>query len=238
MIDSVISTTAAKFSDVPLGCEYLAGRRYAFQPHSISRHARMDRESAAISELMERYAAGDDSVFAHLYRLMSPRLYRFCLRLTTLPYEADDCFQDTLLRLHRARTTFKEGANALHWVFAIARSVYLTKLRYWKRRPETLGLATDVAQRTELHPEAAATPETLVTAQHLLATVVQELKRMSEKNRVAYVLLKEEGLSAKDAAAVLGTSAHAVKQRAHRAYEQLKTALDAAGWSGHELPLR
>lgn len=186
---------------------------------------------------MERYAAGDDSVFAHLYRLMSPRLYRFCLRLTTMPYEADDCFQDTLLRLHRARATFKEGANALHWVFAIARSVYLTRLRYWKRRPETLGL-TDVSQCTEMHPEATATPETLVTAQHLLATVVQELKRMSEKNRVAYVLLKEEGLSAKDAAAILGTSANTVKQRAHRAYEQLKTALDAAGWNGHELPVR
>ncbi len=95
-----------------------------------------------------------------------------------------------------------------------------------------------MSQRTELHPEATATPETLVTAQHLLATVVQELKRMPEKNRVAYVLLKEEGLSAKDAAAILGTSTDAVKQRAHRAYEQLKTALNAAGWNGHELPAR
>lgn len=196
----------------------------------------MDTECAAISVLMERYAAGDDSVFAHLYRLIAPRLYRFCLRLTTMSDEADDCFQETLLRLHRARTTFKEGSNALHWVFAIARSVYLTRLRYWKRRPETLGLATDVSQRTEIHPQATATPETLVTAQHLLTTVVQELKRMSEKNRVAYVLLKEEGLSAKDAAAILGTSADAVKQRAHRAYEQIRAALDAAGWNDHELP--
>lgn len=198
----------------------------------------MDAESATISALMERYAAGDESVFPHLYRLLSPRLYRFCLRLTTMPFEADDCFQETLLRLHRARATFREGANALHWVFAIARSVYLTKLRYWRRRPESLGLATDVAQRTEIHPEALATPETLVSAQHLLATVMQELNRMSEKNRIAYVLMKEEGLSAKDAAAVLGTSADVVKQRAHRAYDQLKAALDAAGWNGHELPVR
>jgi RNA polymerase sigma-70 factor, ECF subfamily len=237
MVDSLVSTTAEKFSDVPLDRENVADRRYVFGPERICRHARMDTESAAISELMERYAAGDNSVFAHLYRLMSPRLYRFCLRLTALRYEADDCFQDTLLRLHRARATFKQGANALHWVFAIARSVYLTKLRYWKRRPETLGLSSDVSQRTEIHPEATATPETLVTAQHLLAIVTRELKRMSEKNRVAYVLLKEEGLSAKDAAAILGTSADTVKQRAHRAYAQLKTALGAAGWNGHELPI-
>jgi RNA polymerase sigma-70 factor (ECF subfamily) len=238
MLDSGMSTAAAKFPDTPLGCEFLVDRRDAREPERISRYVRMDTESAAISALMDRYAAGDDSAFAHLYRLMSPRLYRFCLRLTTMPYEADDCFQETWLRLCRARATFKEGANALHWVFAIARSVYLTKLRYWKRRPETLGLARDVSQSTDIHSEAIATPETLVTAQHLLATVVLELNRMSEKNRIAYVLLKEEGLSAKDAAAVLGTSADAVKQRAHRAYEQLRTALDAAGWNGHELPAR
>lgn len=239
MIDGVISTATPQFADASVDCEFGTGRaQLLLEPQRISRHAWTDTESTAISELMERYAAGDDSVFAHLYRLMSPRLYRFCLRLTTMPYEADDCFQDTLLRLHRARATFKEGANALHWVFAIARSVYLTKLRYWKRRPEQLGLATDVSQRAEIHPQATTTPETHVCAQHLLATVVQELNRMSEKNRAAYVLLKEEGLSAKDAAAVLGTSADAVKQRAHRAYEQLKAALNAAGWNGHELPIR
>jgi len=53
---------------------------------------------------------------------------------------------------------------------------------------------------------------------------------MSERKLVAYVPLKEEGLSVKEAAAVLGTSAPVVRQRAHRAYEQLRSALGAAGW--------
>src|SRR4026207_1126349 len=55
--------------------------------------------------------------------------------------EADDCFQETFLRLHRARATYVTGANPLHWAFAIARSVYLTRLRYWRRRPAQLGAA-------------------------------------------------------------------------------------------------
>lgn len=41
---------------------------------------------------------------------------------------------------------------------------------------------------------------------------------------------QEEGLSVKDAAAVLGMTALAVRQRAHRACEQLRTAVGAAGW--------
>ena len=68
-----------------------------------------------LGELMERYAAGDDAVFEQLYALMAPRLYRFCLRLATRSSEADDCFQETFLKLHRARTTYVAGANALHW---------------------------------------------------------------------------------------------------------------------------
>jgi DNA-directed RNA polymerase specialized sigma24 family protein len=47
---------------------------------------------------------------------------------------------------------------------------------------------------------------------------------------VAYILLKEEGLSVKEAAVVLGTTGDVVKQRAHRAYEQLRSAIGAAGW--------
>lgn len=68
-------------------------------------------------------------------------------------------------------------------------------------------------------------------------TFLKLLSRMSEKNRVAYVLLKEENLSAREAAAVLGTTVDAVKQRAHRAYQSLKSALSTAGWSEYGNPV-
>jgi RNA polymerase sigma-70 factor (ECF subfamily) len=42
------------------------------------------------------------------------------------------------------------------------------------------------------------------------------------------VLLREEGVSLKEAAAILGASPDAVKQRAHRAYQQLRAALRRA----------
>ena len=76
-------------------------------------------------------------------------------------------------------------------------------------------------------------PEAQALAQDLLEIVTSELSRMSEKNRLAYVLLREEGLGASDAAAILGTTADVVKQRAHRAYEQIRAAVRAAGWKEH-----
>ena len=114
--------------------------------------------------------------------------------------------------------------------------MYLTRLRYWRRRPEQLGAARDVAEVGELQVHDT-TPEAEVAAQHLHDTLASELGRMSEKNRVAYILLKEENLSAREAAEVLGTSVEVVKQRAHRAYESLKSALSTAGWSEYGNPV-
>jgi RNA polymerase sigma-70 factor (ECF subfamily) len=178
---------------------------------------------------MHRYASGEDGVFDELYRLMAPRLYRFCLRLATVKSDADDLFQETMLRLHRARATYLVGSNAMHWAFAIARSVHLDRLRYRRRRPEDLGSANDAAEHDRLQTDDRYSPEAEVLARDLVGIVTTELARMSEKNRAAYVLLKEAGLSVKAAAAVLGTTAPVVRQRAHRAYEQLRIALGATG---------
>src|SRR4029077_5942535 len=190
----------------------------------------METNAHQLGELMQRYARGEDCVFEQLYRLLAPRLYRFCLRLATRQSEADDYFQETLLRIHRARATSLAGSNTLHWAFAISRSVYLDRLRYRRRRPEDLGSANDVADEGRLHANDRYSPEAAVRARDLQEALTRELSRMSEKNRIAYVLHKERALSVKEAAAVLGTTATAVRQRAHRAYTQLRTALGAAGW--------
>jgi RNA polymerase sigma-70 factor, ECF subfamily len=194
----------------------------------------MKGKANSLSALMERYADGDDSVFEAMYCGLSAPLYRFCLRLAANRAEADDLFQETFLKVHRARATYARGSNPLHWSYAIARSLYLTRKRYWRRRPENLGVSDDVAEREDIHVDAAATPEAEVMADHLLEVVSLELARMSEKNRSAYVLLKEEGMSAKEAAVLLGTTTDTVKQRAHRAYAQLKAALGDAGWKEYD----
>lgn len=190
----------------------------------------METTAEPLIELMLRYARGEDGVFEELYRGMAPRLHRFCMRLASSRPEADDLLQETMLRLHRARATYLAGSNPLHWAFAISRSVHLDRLRYRRRRPEDLGAASDAAGHEGRPADQHQSPEADVAARELVGIVAQELARMSEKNRVAYVLLKEEGLSVKDAAAVLGTTPVVVRQRAHRAYEQLRTALGAAGW--------
>ena len=124
--------------------------------------------------------------------------------------------------------TYVSGASVLHWAFAIVRSTHVDRLRRRARRPEKLVASTDEVLGAML--ESAGSPESDLHAETLARIVEQELQRMSEKNRSAYILLKIEGLSAAEVAAVLGTTADAVKQRAFRAYEALREALSQAGW--------
>lgn len=180
---------------------------------------------------MQRYASDEPGAFVALYEAVGPRLHRFCLRLSRRREEADDLFQDALLRLHRARASYIPGAPPIPWIFAIARSAYLDRIRYQRRRPEEL-VQLDALDLDLGPPPDGSSPESNVMAYAILRVVERELNRMSENNRAAYVLLREEGLSVAEAAAVLGTSANAVKQRAHRASEKIREALRRSGWDG------
>jgi len=191
----------------------------------------MHTEDLEARELMRRYANGEDAVFARLYAVLAPRLYRFCQRLARDRAEGDDYFQETLLRLHRARATYQAQVNPLYWAFAIARSVHLTRLRYRGRRPEAVGATGDAAESYALSADDRYDPEAHSRAQDLVQVVTRTLQKMSEKNRSAYILLREEGLSVADAAMILGTTQNAVKQRAHRADVQVRDAVTVAGWT-------
>lgn len=182
-----------------------------------------------LEALMARYGAGDDEAFDALYPRISGRMYAFCLRLTRRRGEADDLFQETFLKLHRSRATYQPRAAALHWVFAIVRSVHLDRLRSRRRRPEAV-VETDegLATFTSLE-DAEGSPEDLARAKQLMTVVDRVLRELPESQRAAYVLIREEGLSVADAAAVLGGTATAVKLRAFRAYEAIRAALLAAG---------
>jgi RNA polymerase sigma-70 factor (ECF subfamily) len=177
---------------------------------------------AEVDVAMERYAAGDDAAFAAVYDKIAPRLYGYLLRQTRERSRAEDLVQQTMLHIHRARTRFIPGAEVTPWAFAIARRLLLDGLRRAKR---------EVAPSEEDPDSALATGDAaddMVQARELAARITAVLAKLPESQRVAFELLKQEGLTVAEAAEVLGTTAAAVKLRAHRAYEALRRALGDA----------
>jgi RNA polymerase sigma-70 factor (ECF subfamily) len=168
---------------------------------------------------MERYAAGDDAAFATVYDVLAPRLYGYLLRQTRERASAEDLLQQTMLHIHRARIRFIPGAEVTPWAFAIARRLFLDGLRKLKRE-----LRADAAEPDD-GASGGPSADELLFARELAVRIERVLAGLPESQRVAFQLIKQEGLSVAEAAQVLGTTVAAVKLRAHRAYEALRAAL-------------
>jgi RNA polymerase sigma-70 factor (ECF subfamily) len=178
---------------------------------------------ATANAAMDRYAAGDDGAFEALYDALAPRLRHYLLRQVKDGNRADDLLQQTMLQIHTARGRFLAGAEVVPWAFAIARR--LTIDSYRRRKHDAVLDDGPAASSTSSGPAA----DDLLHAKRMAAQVERELARLPESQRVAFELVKQEGLSLREAAQVLGTTVTAIKLRAHRAYVALRAALgDAA----------
>ncbi|MGK3990821.1 RNA polymerase sigma factor [Sorangium sp. So ce136] len=122
------------------------------------------------------------------------------------------------LSTRRARATFAEGAEVVPWVYAIARNVHHGHARAARVRAVQPLLDVDV-------PDGGTDGESAVIAAEGAAVVARVLAGLPAPQREAFVLLRWEGLSVEQAAAVVGTTPTALKLRAFRAYEALRAAL-------------
>jgi RNA polymerase sigma-70 factor (ECF subfamily) len=180
-------------------------------------------DESELNAAMDRYACGDTRAFRVLHGALYPRILAYLTRMTGSAVVAADLTQETFLRLHRARATFAKGAAVIPWVYVIARHVHVDHARAARQRS---------AERlpSDPGPEPAdregADAEAVAVASELARVVERVLARIPTAQREAFVLLRYEGLSGKDAAAVLGTTETAVKLRAFRAYEALRAELD------------
>ena len=173
---------------------------------------------SAADAAMDRYAGGDDAAFSTLYDLLAPRLHGYFQRQTRNPDLSDDLTQQTLLKIHRARGQFLRGAAVTPWAFAIGRRLLIDSLRRDRREVTSKGDEDTLDRALSDAPSA----DDLVQAQETARRIQRALLHLPASQRVAFELVKQEGLTFAEAAEVLGTTVAAVKLRAHRAYEALR----------------
>lgn len=190
------------------------------------RKTKADRSSAALDAAMDRYARGDDNAFPDLYDALAPRLQSFLVRYTNDRARAEDVVQQTMLQIHRNRGRFTLGGQVVPWAFAIARRLLIDHHRRGGR--EVLAPTGD-DNLTQLLAAVDAPADDIAIAKEVAARLSDELARLPENQRVAFELIKQDGLSVAEAAQVLGTTVAAVKLRAHRAYEALRAVLAELG---------
>src|SRR6266404_7474689 len=121
---------------------------------------------ADLDRWMERYQQADPDAPAALVGAISPALLRFFKSQAASREQADDLLQETWLRIHRVRHTYRPGEPVLPWIYAIARRVRVDGYRRTRRitmREITMAVLPErPAQGEPRNPIPAF--ETLVTA--------------------------------------------------------------------------
>jgi RNA polymerase sigma-70 factor (ECF subfamily) len=124
--------------------------------------------------------------------------------------------QDAWLRIHRVRHTYRPGEPLLPWVYAIARCVRVDSYR--KRRR--------IAVR-EIVVEVLPEPAVARNESNDLPSFDQLIAELPASQREVLTLLKVNGLSLDEVARATSSSIGSVKQKAHRAYERLRSLLQS-----------
>ena len=163
-------------------------------------------------ELMVRYQQADPAATTILIKRLSPRLHRFFATQLGSRTDADDMLQELWLRIHRVRHTYRAGEPFLPWVYAIAHRVRIDGYRSRQRLSREIGV--------DVLPEFAMKQKenTTLPFDELLAT-------LPESQREVLTMLKVDGLSIEEVARATSSTAGAVKQKAHRAYQRLRNFL-------------
>ncbi len=167
-------------------------------------------------ELIRRFARSrDPAAFEVLVWRHGPMVWATCRRVLRHRQDAEDAFQATFLALARAAGSVGRRGSAAAWLHRVATNAAL-KLR--AKRPVT-GLARE-----------SALPAVAPDGGEFAAAVDEELQKLPERARAAFVLCCLEGMSSAEAARELGCPAGTVDSRLHAARARLRRRLTLRGF--------
>lgn len=168
---------------------------------------------------MARYQAGDFAAARALIDRLSPQLHRFFIGQFASRADADDLLQETWLRIHKVRHTYRQGEPVLPWFYAIARHVRVDHYRK--------AIRTTARERgLEEMPSATAFSPGEFDRQDDLEAMLAPLP---ESQREVLEMLKVAGMSLEEVARATSSSVGSVKQKVHRAYKKLRETISAVG---------
>lgn len=178
--------------------------------------------------LVERTLAGDQRAFNLLVIKYQRRIERLIGRMVRDTDLVEDIAQETFIRAYRALAQFRGDAQFYTWLYRIAVNTAKKALVDLKRDPlvsesALRGGSSDDDETSAVENEltSAETPETVLAAKEIAATVNSAMEALPEELRQAVTLREIEGLSYEEIAEVMNCPIGTVRSRIFRAREAI-----------------
>jgi RNA polymerase sigma factor (sigma-70 family) len=173
------------------------------------------------AHLLERFVARrDESAFETILQRHGPMVLGVCRRLLRHTEDAEDAFQATFLILARKAAGLRRRELLGPWLYGVAtRTATRARVELAKRR----------AREQRVIPRASEPPDDGPLWRDLRPVLDEEVGRLPERYRGAFVLCYLEGLTNKEAAKQLGCPEGTVLSRLAWARERLRARLTRRG---------
>jgi RNA polymerase sigma-70 factor (ECF subfamily) len=184
----------------------------------------MEQEEAAA---VRRVLAGDRDAFSVLVELHSRSIFKLAYRIMGNETDADDVVQETFLRAYAKLKDFRWEASLRTWLCRIA-SNYCMNLLSDRKQAAMIAVPDGEFDSITLdHVQGTPDPERLAISSELGRTVESAVKRLSARERTAFVMRHIHGCSIRDIGEALNSSDTSVKQYIFRAVRKVRMAVNA-----------
>ncbi len=181
------------------------------------------------SEVMLQLSAGSMSAFDFLLQKYRKPIIHFMYRMVHNEAVAEELAQEVFLRVYRSRETYRAEAKFSTWLYRIATNLGVNHARDTRHERSASTIYLDEPDSdTGTTPDVAdATPsaETKILARERMAAIKEHVMALPERQRMAVLMHKYEGMDYKQIGDVLKLSESATKSLLFRAYQTLREKL-------------
>ncbi|MGB6974408.1 MAG: sigma-70 family RNA polymerase sigma factor [Terracidiphilus sp.] len=179
--------------------------------------------------IMLRVAAGDETGFNFLVGKYHRGMIRFLFRMVHSQAVAEELTQEVFLRVYRSRESYRAEAKFSTWLYRIATNLAVNHARDTKHERTAQTVYLDAPD-----PETGTTPDVAdddpSVEQNLLrdermAAIRRHVMALPERQRMAVLMHKYQGMDYRQIGGVLKLSESATKSLLFRAYQTLRERL-------------
>ena len=179
--------------------------------------------------IMLELKAGNMAGFDFLIQKYRRPIINFMYRMTRNQAVAEELAQEVFLRVYRSRETYRAEARFSTWIYRIATNLGVNQARDTRHeRTASTVYLDEVDSETGIKPDVAdSTPdvESKLLRNERMAAIREHVMGLPERQRMAVLMHKYEGMDYSQISDVLKLSESATKSLLFRAYQTLREKL-------------
>lgn len=191
--------------------------------------AAVDLDPASDAAIMLRVAQGDEAGYNFLVHKYHRAIIHFLFRMVRNQAVAEEMAQEVFLRVYRSRESYRAEAKFTTWLYRIATNLAVNHARDTKHERTAQTIYLDSPD-----PETGTTPdladdepnvEQNLLRDERMAAIRQHVLALPERQRMAVLMHKYQGMDYRQIGDVLKLSESATKSLLFRAYQTLRDKL-------------